>query len=235
MPCLSHWRLHLTSEMFVCSKMFVCWSAFAAVDTKSTMWAWIQMIYIHIGTLYDFSHPRIHGFIDGIIVHQVVHDCLLMMQVVNINKKNANQLMLFQWCMIHVIVNLFVITVEGYQDLSTNYNVYNLMYCTHVALYSETPTLYNSFVCYIDFHSQIDPMKFKAWIYNYISIKQWDVITHPCLNLNGSLYKLPLKLRLGLVITSHKKNMYVITHPCLKLPLELGHGWVITYHTKPCM
>ena len=45
-----------------------------------------------------------------------------------------------------------------------------------------------------------------AWIsLNNIHTFLWDVITHPCPNFNGSLVKLPLKLGHGWVITSHIK------------------------------
>ena len=47
--------------------------------------------------------------------------------------------------------------------------------------------------------------EFKACISNYIYIKWWIVITHPCPNFNGTLPKLILKL---------------------------GHGWVMTFQRK---
>ena len=37
---------------------------------------------------------------------------------------------------------------------------------------------------------------------NYIRVKQWDIITHPCPNFNGGLVKPPLKLGHGWLITS---------------------------------
>ena len=49
---------------------------------------------------------------------------------------------------------------------------------------------------------------FEAWIRNYIFCFHWHVITHPCLNFNGSLVELLLKLRHGLVITS------IVTYRC---------------------
>ena len=41
---------------------------------------------------------------------------------------------------------------------------------------------------------------------NHILVKRWDLITHPCPNFSGGL---------------------------VEPPLELGHGGVITFHTKP--
>ena len=38
----------------------------------------------------------------------------------------------------------------------------------------------------------------RAWMSKYIHIKQWDVITDPCPNFNGSLVKLPLKLAIDI-------------------------------------
>ena len=42
------------------------------------------------------------------------------------------------------------------------------------------------------------------------------LVRGPCLNFNGSLTNLLLKLRHELVITPHTKMWNVITHPCLK-------------------
>ena len=33
-------------------------------------------------------------------------------------------------------------------------------------------------------------IRVKAWIHNYIYVKQWDVITHPCPKVNGGLTQL---------------------------------------------
>ena len=48
-------------------------------------------------------------------------------------------------------------------------------------------------------------IKMRAWMSNSMHVKQWNVITHPCQNLNGGLVKLPLKLGHGWVITSFIK------------------------------
>ena len=45
------------------------------------------------------------------------------------------------------------------------------------------------------------------WISNYISGFMWSVITHPCSNFNGSLSKLPL--RLGHEWVLHHTSFYV--------------------------
>ena len=49
----------------------------------------------------------------------------------------------------------------------------------------------------------------------------WDVITHPCINFNGSLAKPPLKLGHGWVITTHVLYTDEITYPCPKLKAGL--------------
>ena len=51
---------------------------------------------------------------------------------------------------------------------------------------------------------------------NYIHEKQWDMITHPCPNVNGSLIKSDNEITHGWVITFHL-IVYVINHPCLNL------------------
>ena len=51
--------------------------------------------------------------------------------------------------------------------------------------------------------SQLNQHPIRAWISNYIHIKQWDVIIHPCPNFDNDLTKPPLKLRHGWVVTSH--------------------------------
>ena len=40
----------------------------------------------------------------------------------------------------------------------------------------------------------------KTWIINHIRCFMWDVITHPCINSNGSFVELPFKLMHGCVI-----------------------------------
>ena len=57
--------------------------------------------------------------------------------------------------------------------------------------------------CQVREKSALRLSRIKAWISNYIPSFVWDVITHPCPNFNGSLAKLPLKLGHGWVITSH--------------------------------
>ena len=44
-----------------------------------------------------------------------------------------------------------------------------------------------------------------AWIRNQVHVKQWDVITHPCINVDGDFVKPPLKLLYEWIITSHMK------------------------------
>ena len=56
-------------------------------------------------------------------------------------------------------------------------------------------------------------IKLTAWISNHTKIKQYEVVTHPCPDLNGDLAKPPLKLRHGLVITSHiKQRVWFLIH-----------------------
>ena len=55
----------------------------------------------------------------------------------------------------------------------------------------------------------------------------WDAITHPCPNFNGGLFKPPLKLAHGLVITSPTIYVKTIAYPCLNLnalSVEEGPG-----------
>ena len=37
-------------------------------------------------------------------------------------------------------------------------------------------------------------IQIKAWITKYIHVEQWDVIAHPCFNLNNTLGQLALQL-----------------------------------------
>ena len=53
-------------------------------------------------------------------------------------------------------------------------------------------------------------VRIRRWISNYIHVKQWDVITHPCPNFNGGLIKPLLKLGHGWVITSQMKTLGII-------------------------
>ena len=50
-------------------------------------------------------------------------------------------------------------------------------------------------------------------ISNYVIMKGWDLITHPCPNFNGCLVKPPLKLRPGWLITFHIKQwVWLLMH-----------------------
>ena len=60
-----------------------------------------------------------------------------------------------------------------------------------------------------------NPVSFfkSTWMNNYIHVKQWDVITHPCPNFNSGLVKPLLKLGHGWVITSHITQwMWLVIH-----------------------
>ena len=46
---------------------------------------------------------------------------------------------------------------------------------------------------------------FRVCICEYIQLKQWDIITHPCPVFNAGLIYLPVNLNYGWVLTSHVK------------------------------
>ena len=85
---------------------------------------------------------------------------------------------------------------------------------------------------------------FSSWISNHIHIKLWDVITHPCPNFNGSLFKPPLELGHGWIITSHRKPWWYCRiwswspMPCEKHGLGFCRYWgqramFFTRHERP--
>ena len=49
-------------------------------------------------------------------------------------------------------------------------------------------------------------IEFRPWLQLSHPQELWDIITHPCSNSNDSLGKLPLKLGHGWVITSHTNH-----------------------------
>ena len=54
--------------------------------------------------------------------------------------------------------------------------------------------------------ASLTSIEYREWIYNYINVKQRDIITSPCTIFNGGSVKPRLKLRYGRVITSHIKQ-----------------------------
>ena len=58
-------------------------------------------------------------------------------------------------------------------------------------------------------------IRIRTWINEYILLKQWNIITHPCPNFSGVLVKPPLKLGHGWVIISHIKQW--VSYPYFNL------------------
>ena len=63
-----------------------------------------------------------------------------------------------------------------------------------------------------------------AWINNYIHIKQWDVIIHSFPNLKGCFAKLPLKLGHRWLISSYNKLWMKVLIPALIVITSLRWG-----------
>ena len=51
--------------------------------------------------------------------------------------------------------------------------------------------------------NELTSIQIRAWISNYMRVKQWGVINHACHNLNSSIVKLALKIGHGWLILSH--------------------------------
>ena len=64
--------------------------------------------------------------------------------------------------------------------------------------------------------------------------EHWDVIIHQCCNFNDDFVKLPLKLGHGWVITSHVKLwIWLQQHqPCNKAIWDILHGCIQYYHIR---
>ena len=68
-------------------------------------------------------------------------------------------------------------------------------------------------------------IEIMTWISNHIYVKQWDVLTPPCPNLNGGLVRLPLKLGHGWVIASQRKHwIYLLNYANYLLQFLLTKG-----------
>ena len=62
-------------------------------------------------------------------------------------------------------------------------------------------------------------------ISNYINVRQWHVIAHPCPNFNGGLVKPPLKLRHGRADTSPTKQWaWLFIHIQISVKIMLMKG-----------
>ena len=97
----------------------------------------------------------------------------------------------------------------------------------HAGYFYEWPKTGTSETSFINKISLISIM-ISAWIRNYIHVKEWDVVIHPCPNYNGSLNKLLLKLVYGWVIISNIKTMvWLIIHAIISVntlrPTQNGH------------
>ena len=76
----------------------------------------------------------------------------------------------------------------------------------------------------IIFFTEHDLTEIRTRIINYIDRFTYDVFTHPCLNLNGSLIKMQLRLRVSNLIPLFYVNISFNSSPPICVN-ELGQHW----------